>query len=110
VYVVHLLRRSSCLACGFKRFGLASAWHRFSPCCALPLATDRSTKSAAPVPYTAQHRREVAVFLLTSRRTSTGAFDADRLAINSTFTRRPRTRVWERRRLICANELDVTFP
>jgi hypothetical protein len=41
-----------------------------------------------------QRRQEAAVFLQTSRKTSIGAFDADRLEINSTFTRRPRTKAW----------------
>jgi hypothetical protein len=100
----------SCPAFGLRRFGHASAWHRFLPCWSSFHAKDRTRKSAAPVQCMARHRRKAAVFPRISRRTCIAAFVADRQVINSTSMRRPHVRACLRRQLICANESDALFP
>jgi hypothetical protein len=106
--VVFRIRR--CPAFDLQRSGLASAWHRFSPCCGLFRASDRKRKSAARVPCMARRRRKVAVLRPTSKRTYISAFGVDRLAINSTSMRRPRAKACWRQPLICANERGAKFP
>lgn len=106
--VLFWIRR--CRAFDFPRSGHASAWRRFSPCCGSLRANDRKRKSAARVPCMPRHRRKVAVFPPTSRKTFIVAFGVDRLATNSTSMRRPHARACWRQPLICANGSDVRFP
>lgn len=99
-----------CLAFGLQRFGHASAWHRFSPCCSSFHAKDRTSKSAVPAQCMARHRRKVGVFPPTSGRTCIAAFVVDRVAINSTCMRRPHAKACWRLPLICANERAARSP
>lgn len=99
-----------CPAFDLQRSGLASAWHRFLPCCGLFRASDRKRKSAARVPCMARRRRKVAALPPTSRRTYISAFGADRLAISSTSMRPPHAKPCLRQPLICANKRAVKFP